>query len=140
MRIAELKVYSLLEARESPFHELAPYRDRTLWIGFVPEGPSPFKGKPNSLVIECLDVVSGIPEGPTLEKAQQIVDFIRQDRGKGQWAVAVHCTAGVSRSGALATWVQETFHPLLEGQWRGLVMHIHPNPVLLKLLRQAGMK
>lgn len=119
------------------------------WIGFVPERPSPINGFDNSLVLEMDDVAEdgalaisskGIVF-PTMAIAREIVEFVnRYARSSAPWAIAVHCTGGMSRSPAVTRWIWETYlrSTMPEDVFQRLHAHSCPNPVLLGLLRVAA--
>lgn len=54
------------------------------------------------------------------------------------WALLVHCTAGISRSAAIATWVQEKYKVLPEDRFSSLHARTRPNKTLLRYLRNVG--
>lgn len=68
----------------------------------------------------------------TQEQAKEIYDFIKQHTNKKQ--CIVHCSAGISRSGAVGSFVHEYFG----GRYKELLKefpHIFPNGRLVRLLR-----
>lgn len=70
------------------------------------------KNHPNVLNIEFDDVLYDIIVNDTeakalsQEQAQEIVDFIERNKGKDFY---IHCTAGISRSGAIGTFIAENY-------------------------------
>jgi predicted protein tyrosine phosphatase len=74
------------------------------------------------------------------EHAKQIVDFIRDIQGKKEDSVLVaHCQAGISRSGAVGTFVND-YCGLDYSDFLRENPYIMANPYVLRLLRrEAGM-
>lgn len=83
---------------------------------------------------------------PTIEHARQIVAHVLMvHRARDAYAFAVHCHAGLFRSGAVVEWVREDLGvpehecsnrlaPDLGGRWQGERTY---NATLLRLLREA---
>ena len=93
------------------------------------------QGHPNVLNIEFDDVLSDLiindteAKAITFEQAKDIVSFIERNLGKDFY---IHCTAGISRSGAVATFIEENYD-----DYKGCLKdagHLRPNSdVLCKL-------
>jgi predicted protein tyrosine phosphatase len=74
----------------------------------------------------------------TEKQAEELYSFIRANV-KGKEVVLVHCTAGVSRSGAVASFI----HDFSGGNWeqfKTLNMHISPNAHVYRLLHDQWYK
>ena len=74
----------------------------------------------------------------TKEQAKDTVEFIRNRilRDDVKKHIIVHCAAGISRSAAIATFIAEKVgYPV--GELKKARPFIHPNPWVLKLLREA---
>lgn len=69
----------------------------------------------------------------TIEQAKELVDFIEKNKDKKFFHV--HCAAGVSRSGAVATFINNYFE-LDYMQFRINNPHIFPNGLVLSLLNR----
>ena len=74
------------------------------------------------------------------DQAQSMVDFIKANADKKVWLV--HCTMGVSRSGAVVTFIRDYLKK--QGQtmpwvdFKRLNPHIIPNQHILKLLTETS--
>ena len=103
-----------------------------------------FENKENVLVLYFDDVeqdletkLNGKPvtaKAFTLEQGRQVLDFIEKHKDKK--TCIVHCAAGISRSGAVGTFVNDYF----AGDYFKFKQdnpYIHPNGIVLKHLRQA---
>lgn len=66
------------------------------------------------------------------EIAKELVEFI--DKNKDKKTRIVHCTAGVSRSGAIGEFIQRKFGTESMKTFRKRNKHIHPNRLVRKLL------
>lgn len=162
MTVTFVRAYSLAQARDYmqgigvARKELTGFT-RVAWIGFVPTGPSPIEHLNNAIVIEMDDVaehhacgltgerlLDGTPlVRPSIEIARRIVRFVRKRHADaGEWALAIHCTAGISRSGAVARWAWETCKPPPARQPAAMFAEqherTHPNQSLLRLLQEAS--
>jgi predicted protein tyrosine phosphatase len=73
-----------------------------------------------------------IPGAFSIEQARQIVRFVRE---KGECPLLIHCTAGISRSGAVGLAVAEQCGCVEE--FRRGNPDIMPNQLVLQKLRQA---
>jgi predicted protein tyrosine phosphatase len=73
----------------------------------------------------------------TKKQAEELFDFIKKHKDKE--VCIVHCTAGISRSGAVGQFINDyTGSDILWFKWQN--RHISPNNLVLRLLReQAGM-
>lgn len=68
------------------------------------------------------------------EHAEKIINF-QKTLGKEIEYIIIHCTAGVSRSGAIATFLQEIYND--DNDWFIKNNNIHPNIHVLTLLRSV---
>lgn len=122
------------------------YQERVAYIGFEcrQTGPSPFRTVQGPLLIETVSDVDprkypGVifEDVATQENGDRIFKFLKRIHDKPEpWAVIVHCMAGVSRSGAVAWWVNARMHPS-----RSFVARhtkILPNPWIVHLLDNAA--
>lgn len=66
------------------------------------------------------------------EIAKELVNFI--DRNKDKKTCIIHCTAGVSRSGAIGEFIQRKLGTESMKTFRKRNKHIHPNRLVRKLL------
>ena len=79
-----------------------------------------------------------LASGPmfTAPEARRMITFIeRVHKDSRRGLLAVHCHAGVSRSGAVAKFVQETYK-LNEDTFYKMNCNIEPNQFVLKLLKE----
>lgn len=70
----------------------------------------------------------------TTTQAEELFDFINKHKDKE--SCIVHCAAGMSRSGAVGTFINDYFG----GDWfefKKLNPHIHPNSLVLRLLKRV---
>jgi predicted protein tyrosine phosphatase len=70
----------------------------------------------------------------TIAQAEEVLNFINKHKNKDN--CIVHCSAGISRSGAVGTFINDYFG----GDWfefKKLNPHIHPNGLVLHLLKTA---
>lgn len=160
--IAFVRAYSLEAATEILRHreplrcrDLLEYHGRVAWIGFEPSGPSPLRGfvAPDPLCTRWLLLTLtdcdpahavayiGERESPPLlsiDHARQIVAFVRElAQVPEEWALAVHCTAGIGRSGSVSRWVQDVYAPVPEWRWAAMHTRCHPREWFLRLLFEA---
>ena len=77
---------------------------------------------------------------PSDEELQRIVDFVNKNKDKK--AFVVHCSAGISRSGAVATYIREKFYDDVDHKWfKKENPWIQPNLYILNRLRELdGLK
>lgn len=68
----------------------------------------------------------------TVEQAKQILEFIEMNKEKKQFIV--HCSAGISRSGAVGTFINDYFG-LDYSTFRRTNPQVQPNPFVLRTLR-----
>ena len=104
-------------------------------ISVHPE-PPPFSRRflrhPNMLVFFFDDVEKEGPTAFTIEMARQIVRFVQET---GDCPLLIHCTAGISRSGAVGLAIAEQCGYVEE--FRRENCDIMPNQLVLRKLRQA---
>lgn len=67
------------------------------------------------------------------EQGKEIVKFTETIDINEVSAVIVHCAAGISRSGAVGTFLQEYFN-LDKNEFNKMTPYIHPNPHILRIL------
>lgn len=161
--ITTVATFSLSQAREClnrwpERHPFAP--QKRAWVGFYLEG---FEASPlqkihdgPSIVVSMRDWdrespfrghVGSVAGEPTIEIARQLVAFVSGiHRAPEPYALAVHCHAGLWRSGAVAEFVRvdlgvpehecsnRLFDVLVGGKWDGERTF---NTTLLRLLREA---
>ena len=96
---------SFFEARQGTKRERELFRDnRIISINSVsfPAEPPPFSEEfldaDNLLILYFDDVDTGFPNAMTPKQAREIVNFVRIEDNR---PIIVHCTAGISRSGAV---------------------------------------
>lgn len=70
----------------------------------------------------------------TEEMAEQIIDFIWTVKAK---VCLVHCSAGVSRSGAVGTFIHECFKSESDEEFNRTNQHIHPKEYIIEMLRNT---
>lgn len=77
---------------------------------------------------------------PSDEELQRIVDFVNKNKDKKSFIV--HCSAGISRSGAVVTYISEKFRDEVDiQQFRKDNKLIQPNLYILNRLRELdGLK
>ena len=104
-------------------------------VSLHPE-PPPFSRRflrhPNLLVLFFDDVETEGPTAFTIETAREIVRFVREADDR---PLLIHCTAGISRSGAVGLAVAEQCGCVEE--FRRGNPDIMPNQLVLQKLRQA---
>ena len=104
-------------------------------VSIHPE-PPPFSKRflqhPNLLVLFFDDVETEGATVFTIKMARQIVSFVQ---GTGNRPILIHCTAGISRSGAVGLAVAEQCG--CEEEFRRENPDIMPNRLVLGKLRQA---
>ena len=113
-----VKARSFFEARQGTTQERELFRyNRIISINNVsfPAEPPPFSEKfldaENLLILYFDDVDAGFPNAMTPEQAREIVNFIRLEDNR---PIIVHCTAGISRSGAVGEVLNWYFNRYLE--------------------------
>lgn len=79
------------------------------------------------------DVIPVVPM--TEEQGKLIVDFVRANKDKGNFIV--HCTAGISRSGAITKFINEYLDGEESDYWV-LNPHTRPNARILNILRNLS--
>ena len=98
--------------------------------------PPPFSRRflrhPNMLVFFFDDVEKEGPTAFTIEMARQIVSFVQET---GDHPILIHCTAGISRSGAVGLAIAEQCG--CEEEFRRENCDIMPTQLVLRKLRQA---
>ena len=104
-------------------------------VSLHPE-PPPFSRRflvhPNLLVLHFDDVETEMPTAFSIEQARQIVRFVLEN---GALPFLIHCTAGISRSGAVGLAIAEQCGCVEE--FRRGNPDIMPNQLVLQKLRQA---
>ena len=100
-----VKARSFFEARQGSEQERKLFQNyRIISINSVrfpaerPPFSEEFLDADNLLILYFDDVDTGFPNAMTPEQAREIVDFIRIEDNR---PIIVHCTAGISRSGAI---------------------------------------
>ena len=100
-----VKARSFFEARQGASREKELFRDNRIIsinsVSFPSEEPpfsEEFLAADNLLILYFDDVDAGFPNAMTPEQAREIVDFVRIEDNR---PIIVHCTAGISRSGAI---------------------------------------
>lgn len=73
----------------------------------------------------------------TIEQAEELYSFIKKQKGK--LLGVVHCSAGISRSGAIGTFLCDYFN-VDWFEFKKDNPHIHPNNHVLKLLKTVHLK
>lgn len=137
-----VKARSFFEARMGTPREadlLAKYRVISINSVTLPAEPPPFSprflGSPRLLAL-FFDDVDGGEHAMTPDDARRIVDFIR----RGEAPIVVHCSAGISRSGAVGSVLNWYFNRFLAGNetdyWEFEFRHpdLIPNAHVRKLL------
>ena len=98
--------------------------------------PPPFRKRflrhPNLLVLFFDDVETEGTTAFTIEMARQIVRFVQET---GDCPLLIHCTAGISRSGAVGLAIAEQNGCVEESRREN--PDIMPNQLVLRKLRQA---
>lgn len=134
---------SFFEARQGTKRERELFRDnRIISINSVshpaevPPFSEEFLDAENLLILYFDDVEEGFPNAMTPEQAKQIVDFIRIEDDR---PIIVHCTAGISRSGAVGevlNWYFNRFEADDSDSRKFEIMHpdIVPNSHVRRLL------
>ena len=145
-----VKARTFFEASQGGWQERYFFRtSRIISINNVsfPAEPLPFSEEflraENLLVLYFDDVDEGQPHAMTPEQAKQIVDFISTGDDR---SIFVHCTAGISRSGAVGEVLNWYFNRYLkdnQGDYllfqlmhRDLVPNAHVRRLLLKELER----
>ena len=104
-------------------------------VSIHPE-PPPFSKRflrhPNLLVLFFDDVETEGANAFTIKMARQIVSFVHET---GDRQLLIHCTAGISRSGAVGLAIAEQCG--CEEEFRRENPDIMPNHLVLRKLRQA---
>ena len=104
-------------------------------VSIHPE-PPPFSKRflrhPNLLTLFFDDVETEGPTAFTFDMARQIVHFVQET---GDRPLLIHCSAGISRSGAIGLAVAEQCGCV--GQFLRENPDIMPNQLALQMLRQA---
>ena len=134
---------SFFEARQGSKREREFFRDnRIISINSVshpaevPPFSEEFLDADNLLILYFDDVDEGFPNAMTPEQAKQIVDFVRIEDDR---PIIVHCTAGISRSGAVGevlNWYFNRFEADDSDYRKFEIMHpdIVPNSHVRRLL------
>lgn len=82
------------------------------------------------------DIKTGVfAKAMTEEQGQQIVDFVSKINPDIIEYVFVHCAAGISRSGAVGTFIKDYFpNHVNKDEFKNTNKYIHPNPHILRIL------
>lgn len=138
-----VKARSFFEARQGTKRERELFRaNRIISINSVsfPSEEPPFSEEfldaENLLILYFDDVDEGFPNAMTPEQVRAIVDFVRHDDNR---PIIVHCTAGISRSGAIGevlNWYFNRFETDDSDYRKFEIMHtdIVPNAHVRRLL------
>ena len=109
---------SFFEARQGTKRERKLFRDNRIIsinsVSFPSEEPpfsEEFLDAENLLILYFDDVDEGFPNAMTPEQAREIVNFVRHEDNR---PIIVHCTAGISRSGAVGEVLNWYFNRYLE--------------------------
>lgn len=74
-------------------------------------------------------------EKPNNTELQKIVDFINKHKDK--YVFIIHCSAGISRSGAVARFIYEKYHDEVDkNEFDKMNKNIQPNLFILNKLKQ----
>lgn len=117
MRII-VKARSFFEARQGTIREaelFVKYRIVSINDVSFPAEPPPFSPrflKAENLLVLFFDDVEEGPNAMTAEQARQIADFV--SRPNDDRPIIVHCSAGISRSGAVGEVLNWYFNRYLE--------------------------
>ena len=134
---------SFFEARQGTKRERELFRNNRIIsinsVSFLAEPPpfsEEFLDAENLLILYFDDVDEGFSNAMTPEQAKQIVDFIRIEDDR---PIIVHCTAGISRSGAVGevlNWYLNRFEADDSDSRKFEIMHpdIVPNSHVRRLL------
>ena len=134
---------SFFEARQGTRRERKLFRDNRIIsinsVSFPSEEPpfsEEFLDAENLLILYFDDVDAGFPNAMTPEQACAIVDFVRLEDNR---PIIVHCTAGISRSGAVGevlNWYFNRFEADDSDYRKFEIMHpdIVPNAHVRRLL------
>lgn len=117
------------------------------WDMFGEPKTSPLPNRANVLKL-CFDDVTEKDTEPNVvhfskDDANQIVSFLKTVKDDGLNEFYVHCDAGVSRSGAVGTLLNEYFNKFLkmnridDEAFKMNNSHIMPNPEVMRILKVA---
>lgn len=70
----------------------------------------------------------------TSDQAKELYTFIKQNKNKSM--AIIHCGAGISRSGAIGTFIQDLYGTSTYDEFKRKNPRIQPNSHILRLLRQ----
>lgn len=77
----------------------------------------------------------------TEEQAAKVLDYIENAIARGDDKVIVHCSAGISRSGAIASFIVDNFTNMRYDEWKAsYASWIQPNQYVYGLLRRELMR
>ena len=105
------------------------------------------KNHPNVITLTFDDVIKSGDSSPTVHKnniafnikmAEELYNFIELNKDKS--TCVVHCAAGISRSGAVGTFIHDLFGAGDYFDFKLVNPKIYPNPHILKLLRAEHTK
>ena len=71
-------------------------------------------------------------------KAKKLYEFIKRNKDKSM--AVIHCGAGISRSGAVGTFIHDLYGTVTWEEFKRKNPYIHPNEYILKLLREEQRK
>lgn len=73
----------------------------------------------------------------TEDQASKVLDFIEAALARGEQNIIVHCSAGISRSGAISSFIVDNFTEMNYDEWkRSNASWIQPNEYVYSLLRR----
>lgn len=73
----------------------------------------------------------------TQEQAVRVLDFIEAAIARGDEHIVVHCSAGISRSGAISSFIVDNFTEMNYQEWKqSNASWIHPNDYVYGLLKR----
>lgn len=77
----------------------------------------------------------------TAEQASRVLDFVEAAIARGEEKIIVHCSAGISRSGAISSFIVDNFTEMNYQEWKARwAPQIQPNDYVYGLLRREFMK
>lgn len=77
----------------------------------------------------------------TEDQAVKVIDFIEAAITRRDENIIVHCSAGISRSGAISSFIVDNFTEMRYDEWKASnASWIHPNDYVYGLLRRELMR